>query len=68
MKTIDVIKENDTEKKKILNNSILNIVKNILKLDYEEGSLIEHINKIKYTKLYYFLKRIDYEGQLLWIY
>jgi len=68
MKSIDVIKRNDIEKKKILNNTFLNIVKKILKLDYEDGSLIDHINKIKYTKLYYFLKRIDYEGQLLWIY
>lgn len=67
MKTIDVIKDKDIEKKKMLNNSFLNVVKNILKLDYEDGSLIEHINKIKYTKLYYFLKRIDNEGQLLWI-
>lgn len=67
MKTIDVIKDNDIEKKKILNNTFLNVVKNILKLDYEDGSLIDHINKIKCTKLYYFLKRIDYEGQLLWI-
>ena len=34
MNTIDVIKENDNEKLKLLNISFLNLVKNILNISY----------------------------------
>lgn len=68
MNTIDVIKENDNEKLKLLNISFLNLVKNILNISYETTTIIEGLDKIKNTKLYYFLKRIENEGQLLWVY
>lgn len=67
MNTIGLLKNDEIENRKKLNNAILDLTKNILKFENNNVSLIDQLTKIKHTNLYYFLKRIEYEGLMLWI-
>ena len=67
-RSIDKITDDDKEKKQLMNGAILDFVKKLLKYNMNSSSIIDNLINIKNTNLYYFLKRIEYEGVLLWVY
>lgn len=67
-RSIDKITEGDKQKKQLMNSAILDFVKKLLKYKVSSSSIIDDLINIKDTNLYYFLKRIEYEGVLLWVY
>ena len=64
---IDTIKENKDEQLKIMNTAFLKLISQILKIDISSGELSENLKNIQNSSVFYFLKRIDREGQLLWL-
>ena len=64
-KNIVIYDEND-EQKKGLNTTFLNLVRDLLQLN-TEGEVCEQLKNIQYTQLYYFIKRIEREGVMIWI-
>ncbi len=64
---IDTIKENKDEQLKIMNIAFLKLISQILKIDISSGELSENLKNIQHTRVFDFLKRIEREGQLLWV-
>ena len=64
---IDTIKDNKDEQLKIMNIAFLKLITQILKIDISSGELSENLKNIQNSSVFYFLKRIDREGQLLWL-
>ena len=60
---IILYKEDDS---KNLHKAFLNIVRELLHLNAED-EVCEQIKKIEHTQLYYFIKRVEREGIMLWI-
>lgn len=61
-----VIYNKKDEHKKELNMTFLNLVRDLLHLN-SEGEVCEQLKNIQYTQLYYFIKRIEREGVMIWI-
>ena len=64
---IDTIKDNKDEQLKIMNIAFLKLISQILKIDISSGELSENLKNIQHTRVFDFLKRIEREGQLLWV-
>ena len=61
-----VIYDKNDEQQKGLNTTFLNLVRDLLQLN-TEGEVCEQLKNIQYTQLYYFIKRIEREGVMIWI-
>lgn len=65
---IDIINENKTEQLKNMNKSFLRFVSDLLKVNYDtSNNFMDQLKQIENTEVFYFLKKIEREGVLLWI-
>tara|TARA_B100000989_G_C19480088_1_gene444741 strand:- start:419 stop:1279 length:861 start_codon:yes stop_codon:yes gene_type:complete len=65
---IDIINENKTEQLKNMNKSFLRFVSDLLKLNYDtSNNFMDQLKQIENTEVFYFLKKIEREGVLLWM-
>jgi len=64
---IEIVKENRNEQLKTMNKAFLNLISNILKLNVTTDELLGKLKNIHNTEVFYFLKRIEREGVMLWI-
>ena len=64
---IEILKENRDEKIKNMNRSFLKLISDILKLNVSSDELLEKLKNIQNTEVFYFLKRIEREGKMLWL-
>ena len=64
---IEIIKENRDEQLKTMNKAFLNLISNILNLNVSSDELLGKLKNIQNTEVFYFLKRIEREGVMLWI-
>ena len=62
---LKLIKKTDDYNKE-LNKGVLDLIRNLLKLD-NDTELVEQLKNIQNTQIYYYIKRIEREGNLLWI-
>ena len=49
-----------------MNKSIIEFIRDILGLNNDE-EVVEQIKNIQHTQLYYFIKRIERKGVILWL-
>ena len=65
---IDIINENKTEQLKNMNKSFLRFVSDLLKVNYDtSNNFMDQLKQIENTEIFYFLKKIEREGVLLWM-
>lgn len=64
---IEIIKENRDEKIKTMNKAFLNLISSILDLNVSSDELLSKLKNIQNTEVFYFLKRIEREGVMLWM-
>ena len=65
---IDIINENKTEQLKNMNKSFLRFVSDLLKVNYDtSNNFMDQLKQIENTEVFYFLKKIEREGVLLWM-
>tara|TARA_E500000178_G_scaffold289896_1_gene293175 strand:- start:291 stop:1151 length:861 start_codon:yes stop_codon:yes gene_type:complete len=64
---IEILKENRDEQMKNLNKTFLNLISSILKLNVSSDELLSKLKNIQNTEVFYFLKRIEREGVMLWM-
>ena len=64
---IEIIKENRDEKIKTMNKAFLNLISSILNLNVSSDELLSKLKNIQNTEVFYFLKRIEREGVMLWM-
>ena len=64
---IEIIKENRDEQLKTMNKAFLNLISNILNLNVSSDELLGKLKNIQNTEVFYFLKRIEREGVMLWM-
>ena len=64
---IEIIKENRDEKIKTMNKAFLNLISSILNLNVSSDELLSKLKNIQNTEVFYFLKRIEREGIMLWM-
>ena len=64
---IEILKENRDEKIKNMNRAFLKLISDILKLNVSSDKLLEKLKNIQNTEVFYFLKRIEREGKMLWL-
>lgn len=64
---IEIIKENRDEKIKTTNKAFLNLISSILNLNVSSDELLGKLKNIQNTEVFYFLKRIEREGIMLWM-
>jgi len=64
---IEILKENRDEQMKNMNKAFLNLIINILKLNVSSDELLGKLKNIQNTRVFYFLKRIEREGVMLWM-
>lgn len=64
---IEIIKENRDEKIKTMNKAFLNLISSILNLNVSSDELLGKLKNIQNTEVFYFLKRIEREGVMLWM-
>ena len=64
---IEILKENRDEKIKNMNRAFLKLISDILKLNVSSDELLEKLKNIQGTEIFYFLKRIEREGKMLWL-
>ncbi len=64
---IEIIKENRDEKIKTMNKAFLNLISSILDLNVSSDELLSKLKNIQNTEVFYFLKRIEREGIMLWM-
>ena len=65
---IDIINENKTEQLKNMNKSFLRFVSDLLKVNYDtSNNFMDQLKQIENNEVFYFLKKIEREGVLLWM-
>lgn len=64
---IEIIKENRDEQLKTMNKAFLMLISSILKLNVSSDELLGKLKNIQNTEVFYFLKRIEREGVMLWM-
>ena len=64
---IEIIKENRDEKIKTMNKAFLNLISSILNLNVSSDELLSKLKNIQNTEVFYFLKRLEREGVMLWM-
>ena len=64
---IEILKENRDEQLKTMNKAFLMLISSILKLNVSPDELLSKLKNIQNTEVFYFLKRIEREGVMLWI-
>lgn len=64
---IEIIKESRDEKIKTMNKAFLNLISSILNLNVSSDELLSKLKNIQNTEVFYFLKRIEREGIMLWM-
>ena len=64
---IEILKENRDEQLKTMNKAFLMLISSILKLNVSSDELLSKLKNIQNTEVFYFLKRIEREGVMLWM-
>jgi hypothetical protein len=65
---IDVLKGNNEEQIKNMNKALLRFISNLLNLNYDTtGDFMDQLKEIENTEVFYFLKKVDREGVLMWM-
>ena len=64
---IEIIKENKEEQVKNMNKAFLKLIIQILKLEVSTDEMLVKLKNIQNTDVFYFLKRIEREGKMLWL-
>ena len=65
---IDILKDQNEEQLKNMNKAFLKLISELLKLNYDTGSdFMDQLKQIENTEVFYFLKKVEREGVLLWM-
>ena len=64
---IEIAKEDKKDQVKNMNKAFLKLINQILKSNVSTSELLLKLKNIQNTKVFYFLKRIEREGKMLWI-
>ena len=64
-KNIDIY-ENKNDINNQINKCFVDFVRDLLMLD-DDTEIVEQMKKIQHTQIYYFIKRVEREGTLLWL-
>ena len=64
---IEIAKEDKKDQVKNMNKAFLKLINQILKSNVSTSELLLKLKNIQNTKVFYFLKRIEREGKMIWI-